>query len=202
MNNAMLVHLFAEDRAHEEFVKAVLQRLGREAGIEIDLRPQSVRGGHGRTLSEFKEYQKALTEQGVGLAMPDLVVVVIDTNCRKHAAAHREIADAVERDFQSRVAIACPDPHVELWYMADPDAIKKAIGVMPILGRRKCERYYYKQLLVRTIWSAGIPPTLAGIEFAQEIVKHMDWYVACKRQRSFKYFLDELRPLLGRQRSE
>ncbi len=92
--------------------------------------------------------------------------------------------------FQDRTVIACPDPHVERWYLADPESFKEVIGVGPKVSRKKCERDYYKSILQQAILDAGHPPTLGGIEFAREIVENMDFYRARKGERSLNHFLN------------
>jgi len=93
---------------------------------------------------------------------------------------------------------ACPDPHIERWYLLDPRLFARIVGPAPPLGRKKCERGHYKQLLRKAVRDAGHPATLGGIEFARDLATHMDLYRAGKTDRSFKAFLDDLR---GRLRS-
>jgi hypothetical protein len=52
------VAVFAEDRGHEEFLRAVLERLADEFGHDLEIRVQSARGGHPRALSELSLFQK------------------------------------------------------------------------------------------------------------------------------------------------
>ena len=41
------INLFVEDVAHEDFLTALIQRLADAYNIEINIKPSSVRGGHG-----------------------------------------------------------------------------------------------------------------------------------------------------------
>lgn len=89
--------------------------------------------------------------------------------------------------------MACPDPHVERWYLADPESFKEVVGHQPTIGKKKCVRDYYKNALANAVRKAGHPATLGGIEFAQELVERMDLYRAGKNERSLKAFVDDLR---------
>jgi hypothetical protein len=94
--------------------------------------------------------------------------------------------------------IACPDPHVERWYMVDPEGFASAVGVQPSVGKRKCKRDIYKALLANTIRQAGLLAPLGGIEFAPELVASMDLYRAGRNDKSLKGFTDDLRRALVR----
>ncbi len=59
--SSLTVDLFAEDRAHEEFLRALIQRLAREETCELwNLRVRSARGGHGRALDELSNYLRMI----------------------------------------------------------------------------------------------------------------------------------------------
>jgi hypothetical protein len=89
--------------------------------------------------------------------------------------------------------VACPDPHIERWYLADPESFKDVVGHRPTIARKKCARDYYKDALAKVVRKAGYPATLGGIEFAQELVERMDLYRAGRNERSLKAFVDDLR---------
>jgi hypothetical protein len=129
-------------------------------------------------------------------SMPDLLFVAIDANCTSFNVARKDIDKNIEPEFKNRAVIACPDPHIERWYLADKTAFMRVMEKQPKVGRKKCERDYYKVALARTIISAGYPATLGGIEFAEEIVQEMDFYLAGKTDRSFKHFLDDARRMI------
>ncbi|MCR4411694.1 MAG: hypothetical protein NUV77_04615 [Thermoguttaceae bacterium] len=188
------VDLFVEDRAHEEFLKALVRRLSDEAERKIAIRVRSARGGHGRVLNEFDLYQEAVLR---GLSsIPDLLVVAVDTNCTRHPEALAELETHLRPEFRGRTAFACPDPHIERWYMADPESFTTIVGVEPPLERRKCERDRYKRQLVEAIRKAGQIPTLGGIEFAKDLVAAMDLYRAGRREPSLGLFVQGARALL------
>lgn len=191
MSSSIVIDLFVEGRAHEEFLLAMLDRLAHEEHKGIIVRTRSARGGHGRALSELSLYQESVLKGLAGLTVPDLLVIAIDANCKPFNVARNEIKTKVSSKFKDRAIFACPDPHVERWYLADPDSLSKIIGVKPKLGRKKCARDYYKTILSKTLMGAGYPPTLGGIEFAREIVQAMDLYRASRVDGSLKHFLDD-----------
>jgi hypothetical protein len=199
MSEPLVVDLFVEDRAHEEFLKPLLLRVAEEEGFQVDVRIRSARGGHGKAIQEFQTYQK-LVQRGL-LDAPALVVVGIDGNCKPFAKKKREIEGATFRSLSSKVVAACPSPHVERWYLADPDSFFQVVGYRPALGKEKCARDHYRRLLASAVRAGGHPATLGGIEFARELVEAMDWYRACKNDQSLKAFLDELRGWLRQQAS-
>jgi hypothetical protein len=186
----IVADLFVEDRAHEALLGALLRRLAREAEKPVIVRPRTARGGHGRVLEELGLCQKAIHAQG---GLPDLLIVCIDSNCRPRASAHAEIEKRLDAGMRDRSVVACPDPHVERWYIADPDSFYAVVGVRPAFGRRKCDRRRYKAILAKAIRDAGHPPTLGGAEFATELADAMDLYRAGKNEKSLGRFVDDTR---------
>lgn len=191
MSSLFTIDLFAEDRAHEEFLKAVLTRIASHEDKRVAIRVRSARGGHPRALEELLLYQKTVLKAPESVSMPDLLFVAIDANCKRWNRARREIQEKIEAPFVELSIVACPDPHIERWYLADPDSFVKVVGVRPKIGKRKCERDRYKAILSRAILDAGHPPTLGGIEFARELVEAMDFYRAGKSESSLKHLLEE-----------
>ncbi len=191
MSSPFTVDLFVEDRAHEEFLKAMLKRIATEQERSLSVRVRSARGGHPRVLEELSLYQKSVLKAPENLSMPDLLFITIDANCESWNRAKRKIQETIQSPFTTRSIVACPDPHIERWYLADPDSFAQVVGVRPKVGQRKCERDRYKAILSKAIVDAGHPATLGGIEFAQELVAAMDLYRAGKSEGSLKHFLDE-----------
>lgn len=189
MNSPPVADLFVEDRAHEEFLKAMLTRISKEEGRMITVRIRSARGGHGRALKEFSLYQKSVLKASSDMGMPDLLFVAIDANCKRLNSARKEIEAHIDPPFQNRTIIACPDPHIERWYLADPDTFFKVVGIRPKAQKKKCDRDRYKAILSKAIVDAGHPPTLGGIEFAREIVDSMDLYKCSKADKALKDFI-------------
>jgi len=198
MSETVHVDLFAEDRAHEEFLRPFILRVGRESAVDVDVRVRAARGGHGRALDELRNYQRSVARGVAGLRRPDVLVVAIDGNCQPYGRARREIEAAIGSDWHPIAAVACPDPHIERWYMADPASFADVVGRGPRLGKRKCDRGRYKRILADTARRAGHPALLGGIEFAQDLVRQMDLYRAGKNERSLRHFLDDLSARLKR----
>ncbi|MFH0823983.1 MAG: hypothetical protein V2B18_14630 [Pseudomonadota bacterium] len=194
--NSRRLDIFAEDRAHEYFIRALVLRVAGEEGTTFDVQIRSATGGHGKAVSEFKSYQ-ALLDKGL-LSVPDLIVVAIDANCSEFALKRKEIMDTVSSSRSETVIVACPDPHIERWYMADPESFHIVVGNAPRIKQKKCRRDYYKAALANTVRQAGHPPTLGGVEFAEELVLAMDLYKAGKGERSFGSFIDDLRSAFRR----
>lgn len=193
MSSPVLVDIFAEDRAHEHFLRPMVERIAREEGLRVSTRVRSARGGHGRAISEFKLYQDLMRKGTTGTSAPDILVVGIDGNCSTVARTTRGIQQATQVPFSDRLVVACPDPHIERWYLADPTSFKEVVGQQPTVGRKKCQRDYYKDVLARAVRAAGHPATLGGTEFAAELVEAMDLYRAGKGDVSLKSFVEELR---------
>jgi len=197
MNKPVSIDLFVEDSAHEKFVKAMIERLARERQKNVAVQVRSARGGYPRALHELKTYQERVLQGHGGLILPDLLVAVIDANCKRFAAVKSAIENDILPGFADRTIVACPDPHVEVWYLCDKSAFQKAVGVTPTMKKGKCQRHYYKGVLAQAVTAAGHPPMLGGIEFAREIVECMDLYPAGKTEQSLKHFLDDLQRKLS-----
>jgi hypothetical protein len=196
MSRSFALEVFAEDAAHEAFLVPFVRRLAGEQTVSVDVRVRSAVGGHGRAMSEFDLFQKTLMQRR--LARPDLVVICIDANCKKYAQARREIENQAVLELRESMIIACPDPHIERWYMADPEGFALAVGATPAVPRKKCGRDTYKTLLCNTIHQAGHLAPLGGIEFAPELVERMDLFQAGKSDKSLKAFTDDLKSALIR----
>jgi hypothetical protein len=196
MGDPIVVDLFVEDRAHEGFIKAMIRRLADEEHKAVSVQVRSARGGHGRALEELSLYQRAVKLGG--MTMPELLVVAIDTNCSRPGVARKAVEQRIEQDLKDRTVVACPDPHIERWYLADPDSFVTVVGFRPKPGKRKCDRDRYKAMLSRAVINAGHPATLGGIEFASELVQAMELFRAGKAEGTLKAFLQDARNALRR----
>ena len=191
MSDVLSIDLFAEDRAHEELLKPLIERIAAERGRPVVVRVRSARGGHGEAMEEFKLYQRRLTKLRPRPA-PDLVIVAIDTNCDSFTETRNAITRAARPLVRTRLVPACPDPHIERWYLADLQGFHRAVGTTPSVPKDKCERDFYKRILAQAVIAAGHPATLGGIEFAHEIVEAMDLFRSGKSESSLKHFIDDL----------
>ena len=193
MSSPVTVDIFVEDRAHEAFLVPMLRRIAQEEKVVVTPRVRSGRGGHGRAVTELKLYQDLVQKGAAGTTNPDVLIAGIDGNCSTFTRAKKAIVAAIHAPFSDRLVVACPDPHVERWYLADPESFKDVVGDRPTIAKRKCARDYYKDALAKVVRKAGHPATLGGIEFAQELVERMDLYRAGRNERSLKAFVDDLR---------
>jgi len=191
MGRGVAVELFAEDAAHERFLRAMIARLAGDHQKNAVIRARSVVGGHGRAIAELALYQRTLMKIGGG-RLPDALVVAIDSNCKAFSQAVKSIQSAVKHELAPISVIACPEPHVERWYMADPSTFRKVIGVPPPTVKRKCDRDRYKSLLASTVKRAGHRTALGGIDFADDLVESMDLKRASAAERSLRAFIEAM----------
>lgn len=182
------IALFVEDSGHQQIIGALVRRLARDAGIEVRLDWRSVRHGHGRVAHELKEYLRDL--KGQGGRLPDLIIVASDANCR---GLNERIKQLDDPDAPAPMILAIPDPHIERWLLLDGAAFKEVFGQGCSAPDQKCSRDRYKKLLIEAIRYAGVTPNLGGIEFADDIVQHMDIERAARTDRSFQRFIHDLR---------
>ena len=198
MSELLLVELFLEDNAHQQLLVPLAQRVAREEEIELRCRVRNARGGHAGAMGSFKRYQ-ILREKGVGgREVADLLVVAIDGNCSSFTETRKNIRRATHDSFGHMLVTACPDPHIERWYLADPQSFQDVVGTQPSVGPRKCVRNHYKQMLATAVASGGHPPTLGGVEFGRELADAMDLFRAGKNDSSLKAFVEDLREGLRR----
>lgn len=186
------ISLFVEDLGHERLLRALVNRTATEAGVAVKQQVVSAKGGHGRVLTELKLFQRMASS-----GQSDLLLVAIDANCKGWNGARTEIESLIDRDKFPHYILACPDPHVERWYMADPEGLFKSLDVKVSPGKVKCERDRYKQMLTTALREAGHPVLLGGSEFADEIVESMDMFRAGKNEPSLKHFLSDLKRMLA-----
>jgi hypothetical protein len=109
--------------------------------------------------------------------MPDLLVVATDANCQGFSDRKREIEKAAYRLLETnpeKLLMAIPDPHIERWMLVDSRAFKAVLGRGCEAPDQKCQRERYKQMLLAAMRAAGIVPPLGGMEYAREIVQHLD----------------------------
>ena len=193
MSESLLAALFVEDYAHHQLLVPLAERVVREERVHLRWRVRIARGGHARAMRSFEDYQ-ILREKGVGGShSPALMVVAIDGNCSSFTETRMSIRRATRRQFAHMLVTACPDPHIERWYLADLQSFQTVVGTRPKVSRRKCARGHYKQMLSDAVVRAGHPPTLGGVEFGGELAEEMDLFRAGKNDPSLKAFLGDLR---------
>lgn len=189
------VILFAEDYGHEAVISSLFERLAREHRVDITIIKRSVRGGHGKVISELKALWRQI-ERGKEF-LPDLFIVVTDANCKGYTERRREILECGEL-VTGFMICAIPDPHIERWLLLDSSAFKAVFGMGCNAPDKKCERDRYKKMLSEAIQATGIVPPLGGIEYAEDIVNAMDLDQMEQANASFGKFLTELRDVFKR----
>ena len=183
--------LFAEDYGHEEFLKSLLSRFADENGIAVAIQGLSVRGGHGKVVSEFRQFMKDLRRAQKHL--PDLLVVASDANCKGLMELRKEIEEVIDEEMKSFVIHAIPDPHIERWLLLDPAAFKTVLGRGCKAPDLKCSRDRYKKALLDEMQDARVSPPLGGIEYAHDIVAAMDLKAVEHADPSIKQLIRDLR---------
>ena len=196
MSDLTTIDLFAEDHAHQAFLRALIERIALEERRQVRISDRAALGGHGRVYEELRVYQQ--TRALFRSQPPDLLVVAIDANCQGYAQVRDRVLGEVGDQLRERVVAACPDPHIERWFLADLPSFHTVVGVTPAVQQGKCERDYYKQTLAQAVVRAGHPPMLGGLEFASEIVTAMDLYRAGRTDASLRHFVKDLVGLLRR----
>lgn len=181
------VALFVEDNAHRKVIGALLRRVADESGLTVRLDWRSAVGGRGRVVQELKRYLRDLTTQG---GHPDLIVVATDANC---IGLQQRIREVDASAAASPVVLAVPDPHIERWLLLDGAAFKSVFGKGCDAPDKKCDRGRYKHQLFEAVHATGVVPQLGGIEYAKDIVQHMDIEKVARVDSSFGLFVNELR---------
>lgn len=190
MSEPLDVELFMEDQAHEILLVPMVSRIAQEESVDVQCNVRTARGGYPRAFSELDLYLKYRSLLGLDATM---LVVAIDSNCSSFAQTRSEIQNKVGPEHQHLLVTACPDPHIERWYMADLNSFCEVVGHQPDISREKCDRFYYKDRLREAVRGGAHPNILGGIEFGPELVAKMDFYRAGRTDRSLKSFVEDLR---------
>ena len=183
------ISLFAEDEAHEDFLTTLAQRFAETYRVEIEMTTYSVSGGYGRVISELKQYHRDL--QSHQEALPHLILVGTDGNCKKPPEREQEIRQAIS-GFTDFVISAVPEPHIERWLLLDAEAFKTVFGKGCPAPDKKCERDRYKRLLLNAILQAGSEPSLTNFGYVADIVNAMNFQRMARRNDSLGRLLKAL----------
>lgn len=194
MDERLEIDLYVEDRAQEVFVSALVRRLADEAKTRIQLRVRWARGGAPRMLGELKRFQKIVEKHA--LDKPHLLIVARDANCKSWNEVYQKVNKYIDKRIFPVFALACPVPHIERWFLADPASFQQVAGAECQPGKRKCERGLYKKILKETLLEGGNPVRLGGIEYAEDIVNAIDLHQARDNEPSLDHFIDELQKAL------
>ena len=186
------IHLFVEDRTLESFLTELIKRVCGDFGVYPILSPMSNRGGAGKTIASFKKYQ-ALAKNNSGLVdRPDVLIIGRDANCKGPNVARKEIIEEIDHSVFPHWALACPDPHIERWFLADAQAFESLYGVRPVLPNKKCGKDIYKKLLESTLDEAGIETLVGGYDIAPEVISEIDPFRLSKIDHAFGLFYKDL----------
>lgn len=183
------ISLFAEDEAHEDFLTTLAQRFAETYRVEIEMTTYSVSRGYGRVISELKQYHRDL--QSHQEALPHLILVGTDGNCKKPPEREQEIRQAIS-GFTDFVISAIPEPHIERWLLLDAEAFKTVFGKGCPAPDKKCERDRYKRLLLNAILQAGSEPSLTNFGYVADIVNAMNFQRMARRNDSLGRLLKAL----------
>lgn len=189
------IALFGEDFAHREIIDALVSRLANERNITVNLNWVNAQGGHGKVVDEFNTFLHDLRRHG---GIPDLIIVATDADCKGINERRREFEQS---NAPVPVVLATPDPHVERWLLLDGAAFREVFGRGCDAPDLRCDRDLYKQRLISAIYSAGITPTLGGIEFAEDIVENINIERAMRSDDSLRRFVSEIRQTFRQWRS-
>jgi len=102
---------FFEDLAHERFLRALIVRAGQEVGVPVEDQIRSATHGS-RVWKELTHYLRDVRKDPE--ALPDILVVSMDSDCKERAEIKRAVKALVEKsDFRAAVVCAIPKPHME-----------------------------------------------------------------------------------------
>jgi len=189
------ITLALEDRAHETVIRALLTRIFSDEGQNLhdwELVVLSNRGG--ASLNRAYDYAKKCRDPGQAC---DLLVIASDANCSTFVEKRKQIEGRLEK-YAGRAALALPDPHIEHWLLLDPNAFQQGVDIPQgiVLPQYKCDKNYYKTKLNDLLQFNGIVPQFpGGIEFAPDIIKHLDMPLA-RKDTSFNEFYTAVRACL------
>jgi hypothetical protein len=194
---------FLEDRAQENFIKSLVQRVAGDVGIPGKRLTHDIRSARGgsKIINELKKFVRNYLKYD--MSGFNLVILAVDGNCKGYRERKRELEEFTNEvpGITDRVVFAVPDPHIERWYMLDQKAFKNAVGIdkSPDLPAYKCQRDYYKRLIYQVLHDARVNTLLGGVEYAERIVENIeDLELLGQRDPSFKFFVQELKRVLKR----
>lgn len=190
--------LFLEDPAHESFLTVLVVRIAEDSGIDpARIKPvvRNATGGKGQVISS---YSKFLRDVAAGRLSASRIVVAIDSDCQPLREVLTRIARVGEHmGFRGAIIGAVPVPHIEKWYMVDPDAFRAGTGGadIPTIPFR-CESDYYKSALIEALARFGITAPLAAAPYGADIAAALDLEKARRTDASFDAFYTDLRAAL------
>jgi len=191
------ISLLTEDSAQEHLARALLHRISKELNLKTSI-SSSIEGGKGRVINELKGFQKAIEKQIIPGGAPDIIIVMHDTNCHNFNEVKNNLENYINKSIFPAFIIGCPDPHAERWFFSDLESFHLFFGISPSISQAKCEKDYYKNALKIEIHKAGWPIIQGGVEYAQDIIDHLDFSRVNKTDRSLDQFISDIRNTLKR----
>ena len=149
MADKIKVGYFLEDRGHEILLKAFVHRLAAEKGLEHRDWKDDVRAARGgKSIEAFKQFLQDTRAFGENFPF-DLLIVASDGNCNGYVEKRQQLSGYTQRSvrqFLDRVVFAIPDPHIERWYMDDPQGFNRALGfgALPVCPLISAKRAFIK----------------------------------------------------------
>lgn len=186
------IGLFAEDDGHRSLLVPLVHRLAELEHAEVEVSIRNAHGGHGPAVASLKQFVR---DQRRGIEpFYDILIPAIDANCTGVANRLREVNQAVGESYAGQIVPALPEPHIELWYIADPAVVGRILdtGTVAVVPPVKCERNRYKKALREAFLDAGVETLAGGVEYGEDIAVMMDLDVASQTAASFGVFVRDL----------
>lgn len=119
-NNAMRIGIISEDNTDFESLKVVISKL-----IDIDgVGFRSKVGNCTRIRNKCVAMAADLNNKKC-----DVLIVVIDQDRNDYNALKREVTNKLSSSTIARRLVAVPVEELEAWFIADPEGIKKSLGL-------------------------------------------------------------------------
>jgi hypothetical protein len=160
--------------------------------LELEPTVRSASGGRPEVVSQLRRYLRDVAREHY--PGHDIVVVAMDGNCHGFNDVRNGIMRLVDQiEYPGSVVCAVPDPHIESWYLSDPENLARTLGSdrIPKVPPYKCERAIYKGELSQTLASIGVKAPLGGTEYGREIAQAINLFQAGQNVPSLKQFVDD-----------
>lgn len=160
--------------------------------LKLEHTVRSASGGRPEVVSQLRRYLRDVAR--AGFPSHDIIVVAMDGNCLGFNEVRNGIIKLVDRiKYPGSVVCAVPDPHIERWYLSDPENLAKALGSdrIPNVPSYKCERSLYKEKLSQTLASIRVKAPLGGTEYGGEIAEAINLFQAGQNVPSLRQFVED-----------
>jgi len=97
------IDLFCEDRAHERYCVALVERIAAEEGLEVRIESRCAKGGHSQVMSELVAYQRFIAGGGATAeGAPDL-------SCKGRPTSYRPKGSTRDGEYMPSSSTCCQD---------------------------------------------------------------------------------------------